>query len=126
MNKALFTPFVAACLFAAPVFAGAGHDHGPKHGGIAREVGATTYELVAKSDALTLHVSADDKPISTSGAKAEIALYAGNDKTVAVLEPAGDNRMAAKGTFKVGVGTRAALSVTLAGKSEVKTTFNLK
>lgn len=113
-----------SCL--APAFAGPGHDHGPRHGGVAREVGTLTYELVAKSDSLTLFVSDHGKPVATEGAKATVTLYAGNDKRVVALEPAGENRMAAQGTFKVGVGVRAALAVTLAGKTEAKATFNLK
>lgn len=118
--------FAALSLAAAPVFSGAGHDHGPKHGGIAREVRSITYELVARSDALTLYVSDHGKAVSTEGAKAEVALYAGSEKTVVKLEPAGENRMTAKGSFKVGVGVRAALSVTLNGKPEARANFNLK
>ena len=63
----------AAMLVSTPVFAGAGHDHGPKYGGIAREVASVTYELVARPNALTLHVSDHGKPVSTQGAKAEVA-----------------------------------------------------
>ncbi len=126
MKKLLIAFLGAATLVTTTVHAGAGHDHGPKHGGVVREVGSVTYELVAKSDALTVHISDHGKPIATEGAKAEVTLYAGNDKTVVPLEPAGDNRMAAKGSFKVGVGVRAALTVTLAGKPEAKANFNLK
>jgi hypothetical protein len=126
MKKLLIAFLGAATLVTTPVHAGAGHDHGPKNGGVVREVGSVTYELVAKSDSLTVHVSDHGKPIATAGAKAEVTLYAGNDKTVVPLEPAGDNRMAAQGNFKVGVGVRVALSVTLAGKPEAKATFNLK
>ena len=60
------------------------------------------------------------------GKLAQVTLYAGNQKTEVVLEPAGDNRMEAKGNFKVGVGVRAALAITLPGKAEQRTTFNLK
>lgn len=88
--------------------------------------GSVTYELVAKSDSLTFYVSAHGKPIMTQGAMADAAIYAGNYKTMVVLEPAGDNRMTAKGSFKVGVGVRVALTATLAGKSEAKANFNLK
>lgn len=126
MKKLLIAFLGAVTLVTTSVHAGAGHDHGPKHGGVVREVGSVTYELVAKPDVLTIHVSDHGKPIATAGAKAEATLYAGNDKTVIVLEPAGDNRMAAKGSFKVGVGVRAALTVTLAGKPEAKANFNLK
>lgn len=125
--KKLQTLLFSALLLASPsVFADAGHDHGPKHGGVAREVKSITYELVARSDSLTLHVSDHGKPLSTDGAKAEVTLYAGSEKTVVALEAAGDNRMAAKGSFKVGVGVRAALAVTLAGRPEARANYNLK
>ena len=130
MKSSIFSLFaaagLAAALSAAPVFAGAGHDHGPKYGGVTREVRNVAYELVAKPDSLTLYVSDHGKPIATQGAQAEAVIYAGNDKTTVKLEPAGENRMVAKGNFKVGVGVRVALTTTLPGKSPAKTTFNLK
>ncbi len=126
MKKLLIAILCAANLMATAAHAGAGHAHGPQYGGVAREVKSLTYELVAKADSLTLHVSDHGKPLATQGAKAEATIYAGNDKTTVALEPAGDNRMAAQGNFKVGVGVRVALSVTLAGKPEAKATFNLK
>lgn len=126
MKKGLIAFLCAMNLAATAAHAGAGHDHGPKHGGIVREVGAVSYELVAKPDTLTLFVSDHGKPVTTAGAKAQVTLYAGNDKTVVALEPAGENRMTAKGSFKVGVGVRAALAIALPGKNEAKATFSLK
>lgn len=117
---------LAAALNAAPVFAGAGHDHGPKYGGVVRELNNVAYELVAKPDSLTLYVSDHGKPIATQGAQAEAVIYAGNEKTMVKLEPAGENRMVAKGSFKVGVGVRVVLTTTLPGKPPAKATFNLK
>jgi hypothetical protein len=126
MKQMLFVLFSSACLVSSPAFAGAGHDHGPKYGGWVREVGNVVYELVVKADTLTVHVSDHGKPVATEGAKATVTFYAGNEKTVIPLQPVGDNRMSGKGSFKVGVGVRAALAITLAGKSEARTTFNLK
>ncbi len=117
---------LAAALNAAPVFAGAGHDHGPKYGGVVREVRNVAYELVAKPDSLTLYVSDHGKPVAIQGAQAEAVIYAGNQKTTATLEPAGENRMIAQGSFKVGVGVRVVLTTTLPGKPPAKATFNLK
>jgi len=111
-------------LVASPALAGAGH--GPQHGGVTREVKGVSYELVVKPDSLTLHVSDHGKPIPTEGAMAEAVIYAGNDKSTVTLAPAGDNRMTAKGVFKVGVGVRVAVTATLAGKQAAKVTFNLK
>jgi hypothetical protein len=130
MKSFLFSLFAVTSLSVAlsvsPAYAGAGHDHGPKYGGVVREVKNITYELLAKPDSLTLYVSDHDKPIATQGATAEAVIYAGNDKTTVKLEPVGDNRMAATGSFKVGVGVRVVLTTTLAGKPPAKASFNLK
>jgi hypothetical protein len=115
---------LVAALVASPVLAGPGH--GPQHGGVAREVKGVSYELVAKPDSLTLHVSDHGKPISTEGATAEAMIYAGNDRTPVKLAPAGENRMMATGNFRVGVGVRVVLTTTLRGKPPAKATFNLK
>lgn len=117
---------LAATLAVSPGFAGAGHDHDPKYGGVVREVKNISYELVAKPDSLTLYVSDHGKPVATQGATAEAIVYAGNEKLAATLVPAGENRMQAKGSFKVGVGVRVAVTVTLAGKPAAKATFKLK
>lgn len=117
---------LAVCVHAAPAFAGAGHDHGPKYGGVVREVNNISYELVARPDSLTLYVSDHGKPIPTRDAMAEAVIYNGSEKTTVKLEPAGENRMAAQGAFKVGVGVRALLAITLPGKPPSKAAFNLK
>lgn len=117
---------LVAILGAAPAFAGAGHDHGPKYGGVVRELHNVSYELVTKPDVLTLYVSDHGKPIPTRGATAEAVIYAGSGKTTVKLEPIGENRMQAKGNFKVGVGVRVMLTTTLPGKTPAKATFNLK
>lgn len=119
------TLFAAVCL-CAPSFADTGHGHGPKYGGVAREVGKLTYELVARPEVLTLYVSDHGKPVSTRGARAEGTVYAGNDKAAVTLEPAGDNTLAAKGSFRTGVGVRVAMTVVLPGQKETRLTFNLK
>ena len=127
MKSILLSLVVASSLFAAtPALAGAGHDHGPQYGGVVRELHNVAYELVAKPDSLTLYVSDHGKPISTQGATAEAVIYAGNGKTTVKLEPAGENRMMVKGSFKVGVGVRVVLTTSLSGKTPAKTTFKLR
>lgn len=115
---------LAVALSVPPAFADAGH--GPQHGGVVRELHNVSYELVATPDSLTLHLSDHGKPVATKGGKAEAVIYAGNQKTTATLEPAGENLMVAKGNFKVGVGVRVVLTTTLPGKTPAKATFNLK
>jgi hypothetical protein len=126
MKQSLLVALSAAWLAASPAYAGAGHDHSPRYGGIVRDVGALSYELVAKADSLTLYVSDHGKPVDTRNMVAEATLHAGSEKLKARLEPAGGNRLAAKGNFKVGVGVRAALVVTGSGLADAKATFNLK
>lgn len=130
MKSILFSLLAAASLAAslpvAPALAGAGHDHGPKYGGVVREVRNIAYELVARPDSLTLYLSDHGKPVPTRGATAEATIYAGSDKTTVRLEPAGDNRMVAQGNFRVGVGVRAVLTATLPGKTPAKASFKLK
>lgn len=104
----------------------AGEGHGPKYGGVVREVKNISYELVAKPNTLTLYLSDHGKSISTQGAKAEATLYAGNEKTTVPLESSGDNRMSASGNFRVGVGVRAVVQVTLQGQETTKVDFKLK
>ena len=117
----------ASLLITQPAWAGPGHDHdGPKYGGIVRELHDLSYELVAKPGSLTVYVSDHDKPVSTQGGQAEAIIYASNGKTRAKLLPAGNNRLEAKGNFKVGVGVRVALTVSLPGKSPANAHFSLK
>lgn len=123
------TPLALLCcapLLVVPAFAGPGHDHGPKHGGIVHEAGETTFELVVKADAMTLYVFDQDKPLSTAGGKAEASFHAAGAKTAVTLLPAGDNRLAAQGSFKTGVGVRVSATVSLPGRSETKMNFRLK
>ena len=115
---------LAATLNVAPAFAGPGH--GPQYGGVVREVRHVAYELVAKPDSLTLYVSDHGKPVPTRGATADAVIYADNKKIPVKLEPAGENRMTAKGSFKVGVGVRVAVTAALPGKPAAKAVFNLK
>jgi hypothetical protein len=126
-NKLLST---AALLVLAhiPAFAADkhGHDHKPMYGGIVAEAADLNFELVAKSDSLILYVTDHGKPAVTSGAKALATVFASGDKTPVTFEPAGENKLVAKGNFKTGVGVRVAASIMLAGQPEAKVSFKLK
>ena len=107
-----------------------GHKHDDKahkghHGGVVSQVGHHEFELVARPDALTLHVSMDEKPVATKGGTASITLL-GADKALAKLEPAGDNRFEAKGAFKVASGTKVLATVVLPGKRSEQVRFTIK
>lgn len=99
--------------------------HAGHHGGVVAMAGHTEYELVAKPDALTIHVSEEEKPVSTEGASGTLTLL-GKDKASATLVPAGGNRLEAKGAFKLAPGTRVVATITLQGHKSDQVRFTLK
>ena len=120
---------VAIALIAAPAWAQQGHkhdEHKPKYGGVVKEVNEVQYELVAKPDRLTIFVEDHGKKVGTKGATGKLTLRAGADRKEVVLQPAGDNKLEATGSFNVGAGTVAIAQVKLAGKPEQSVRFALK
>lgn len=109
-------------------FAAGEHSHAPKpeHGGVVAEAGEIGYELVARPDTLTLHLRDHGKPVKTEGVGAKLTLLNGTEKSEAVLVPAGDGKLEAKGTFKVAAGTKVVALVTLPGKKAANVRFALK
>jgi hypothetical protein len=102
------------------------HEHTSLNGGIVVEANHIDFELVAKADSIALYVRDHDKPASTQGASGKVTLLNGADKTEATLAPAGDNKLEAKGAFKVAPGTKVVAAVTLAGKPAVNVRFAIK
>lgn len=102
------------------------HETKPMHGGVVVEASDIDFELVAKADVVTLYVRDHGKAASTQGATGKVTLLNGTEKTEAALAPAGDNKLEAKGSFKVGSGTKAVATVTLAGKKPINVRFAIK
>ena len=100
-----------------------GHDHKPMHGGIVVESNDMDYELVARPDTLTLHLRDHGKPAKSEGVSAKLTLLNGTEKTEAVLVPAGEGKLEAKGTFNVAAGTKVVALVTLPGKKLANVRF---
>lgn len=102
-------------------------DHGkPQFGGIVKDAGSLSFELVARSDSLTVHVSEHEKPVSTAGANATLILLKGNDKSEVRLAPSGTNQLRATGTFPTGKGVTAILKVMVEGKEIALLRYSLK
>lgn len=93
------------------------HDAKPMHGGVVSVVKDVNYELVAKPDTIALYVIDHGKPVSTKNGTATLTLLSGTEKAEVKLEPAGENKLEAKGTFKVQPGTKVAGTVKLEGKT---------
>lgn len=116
-----------ALLVSAPSFAQGPHaGENPQYGGVLAEVKGTHYELVAKPDSITIYLDDHGKKISTQGASAKVTLLNGSEKTEVNLAPAGENKLEAKGTFKVDKGTKVVAVVSLQGKPAQSVRFTLK
>lgn len=102
-----------------------GHEHKPLHGGVVVEASDMDFELVAKADVISLFLRDHGKPASVQGASAKLTLLTGTEKTEVALSPSGD-KLEAKGSFKLGAGSKAVAMVSLAGKKPVNVRFVLK
>ena len=121
--RTLFAPLLVATALALPAFAA--EDHAPKHGGVVVETKAGDLELVAKPELVVIHVSDHGKPMKLTSATGKVTVFNGNDKTEAPLALVGD-KLEAKGSFKVGAGTKVLTEVSLNGKPTVSARFTLK
>ena len=117
----------AALAFTATTFAADGHSHDPKpmHGGVVAEASDIEFELVARADAVTVYVRDHGKALATQGASGKLTVLAGAEKTEAALAPAGENKLEARGSFKVGPGTKLVAAVNLPGRKPVNVRFAL-
>ena len=125
------TQFIVAALAlagAATSFA-AGNDkqddHTPQHGGLVVPGKEADFELVAKADILQLYVNDHGKPMDLSKASAKLTLLTGTAKQEVELKPAG-NKLEARGSFKIGTGTKAVAVVSNNGKTLGTARFTLK
>ena len=121
--KTLAAALLLASTIALPAIAA--EDHAPKHGGVVAETKAGDLELVAKPELIVIHVSDHGKPMKLSSASGKVTVFNGNDKTEAPLALVGD-KLEAKGSFKLGAGSKVLAEVSLNGKPAVAARFTLK
>ena len=124
--KTAIAILLAALTLPASLPANADGEHKPKYGGVVAVVKDVQYELVAKSDSVTLFIEDHGKKVDTKGAVGKLTLLTGGDKTEVPLVPTGENGLGAKGAFKVPAGTKAVVTITLAGKPAINARFELK
>jgi hypothetical protein len=124
--KTLLT--ATALMSAAVAFAADDHSHGPKpqHGGVVTEASDIEFELVARADTITVYVRDHGKALATLGATGKLTLLTGAEKADGTLTPAGDNRLEAKGSFKVGPGSKLVATVNLKDRKPINVRFALK
>ena len=101
-----------------------GHSGGdPKHGGTVSTASELAFELAPGADGATLYVEDHGKPFATTGMSGKLTVLNGADRSEAKLEPAGENRLQAKGV-KIGKGTKSVANLTLPNKKEVTVRFS--
>jgi hypothetical protein len=124
--KTLLT--AAAFALALPAVAADDHTHGAKpiHGGVVAEASDIEFELLAKADAITVYVRDHGRALATQGATGKLTVLTGADKADAALTPAGDNKLEARGSFKVGPGSKLVATVNLQGRKPINVRFALK
>jgi hypothetical protein len=101
------------------------HTAKPKHGGVVREAGDLSFELVARGDGVTIYVDDHGKPLATDGMAGKLTVLNGKQTSEAQLAPAGENRLEAK-NVKVEKGARAVAVLTTPQKKTVTVRFNLR
>ena len=121
--KTLAAVLLIASAFTLPAIAA--EDHTPKHGGIVVETKAGDMELVAKPELIVIHVSDHGKPMKLTSATGKVTVFNANDKTEAPLALVGD-KLEARGSFKLGAGTKVLADVALNGKPAAAARFTLK
>ena len=121
--KSILASLLIASAIVSPAFAA--EDHAPKHGGVVVETKAGDLELVAKPELIVIHVSDHGKPMKLTSATGKVTVFNGNDKTEAPLALVGD-KLEAKGSFKLGAGTKVLAEVSLNGKPAASARFTLK
>lgn len=140
MNKLLITIAISAMTLAGTAAYAAddhkGHDHSgksgshgeetkPAHGGVVTVVKDVSYELVASATSIALYVRDHGRAIDLKNASAKLTLLTGTERAEVELLPVGD-RLEAKGSFKVGAGTKAVAQVKVDGPTPVSVRFALK
>lgn len=106
---------------------GGAHAHEAKaqHGGVVTVVKDVNYELVARADSLTLHITDHGKSADLAGASAKLTLLSGSKKEEMTLVQVGET-LQTKGTYSVGAGTKVVAQVSLKGQPVQAVRFALK
>ena len=109
-----------------PAIVQAHGDVEPKHGGVVAVVKDIDYELVAKSDTVTIYVEDHGKSVDTKAATAKVTMLTAGQKTETTLTPAGGNKLETKGKFDAKDGTKVIAIIKLAGKPTITVRFEIK
>jgi hypothetical protein len=111
----LFIVSAVLILFATSATA---HDElKPKHGGLIQEVNEVQYEIVAKPDQVTIYVFDHSKKMTLKNASGKLTLLTGTTKSDVMLVQDEDNKLVAKGVFKIEKGTKVVAVIKIGDKT---------
>ena len=122
--KRLFPVLLAAVALAA----GTAWPHGDekaRHGGLVQMAGEVKFELVARADSAEVYLDDHGETIPTAKLSGKLTVLSGAGKSEAKLEPAGNDKLVAKGV-KLVKGDKVIALVTLADKSTSSARFVIK
>lgn len=122
--KRLLTVFAAAAALAVGV-AWAHGDEAPRHGGVVQMSGEVKFELVAKGDGAEVYLDDHGQTLPTTKLSGKLTVLSGSGKSEAKLEPAGNDKLVARGV-KLQKGDKVIALVTLADKSTSSARFVIK
>jgi len=105
-----------ACLALAsqvvPLPALAHGEHLARYGGVVESAKDITYELVAAEQGMVIHVEDHGDPVPTAGTVGRLVVTTGSQRAETPIQPAGGNRLLAKGV-RVGSGQQATVLLTM-------------
>lgn len=122
--KRLLTLF----LMAAALHAGAAWAHGDekaRHGGLVQMAGEVKFELVTKGDTAKLYLDDHGQTMPTSKLSGKLTVMSGSSKSEAKLEPAGNDKLVARGV-KLAKGDKVIALVTMEDKKTSSARFVIK
>ena len=110
-------------LWASPVWAHG--DHGkPQHGGVVAEAAVAQFEVVNEGDSVVVYAQHHEHTLSTAGASGKVTILAGTQKTELILQPAGGNKLSAKGNIPSGA--KVLLNISLPGQPALQARVVMK
>ena len=107
-----FAALLAVSLLAATAALAHG-DWPPKHGGQMNDGGETSFELVSRGRALTLHVEDHGTPVLTQGAAGSLTVTRGERTWTSGLKAAGTNQLSSQLALPLAEGDRVLAKVTM-------------
>lgn len=125
MRPKTLLPAAAIALALAAPGSVVAHDAAPKHGGIVRSASDLSFELVRQGDDAVIHVADHGKPLPTAGMKGKLTILQGGETREVALQPAGENRLEAKGA-QLGAGARVVAWIERAERKAITVRFALK